>query len=53
MEKSCCNFQLNDEVRVECHETEDGYQLTVKGDKDKLRAWKDRCCSQEGKSSCC
>lgn len=53
MEKSCCEF-TRDDVEIKCYETEDGFRLVLKGDKNMIRAWKDSCCgSGEGKTSCC
>lgn len=36
MEKVCCEFKRNDGLEVKWIETDDGYRIEVKGDKEKL-----------------
>jgi len=36
-EKVCCEFRSADGFEWRCVETDDGYQIHIKGDKEKLR----------------
>lgn len=61
MEKVCCEVKCGDDFEMKCVETDDGYRIEVKGDKEKLKAqMKDRCCGpfggmqfRAGGESCC
>lgn len=53
MEQSCCASE-KDGFAIECHETDEGYHIILKGDKDKIRACCEPYISGLGpKTSCC
>ena len=37
MEKVCCEFRLGEDLEMKCVETDDGFRIELKGDKEKLR----------------
>jgi hypothetical protein len=45
MEKVCCEFKKGDDIHVKCVETDDGYRIEVKGNKEVLKKWKESCCT--------
>lgn len=61
MEKVCCEFKYGDDFEMKCIETDDGYRIEVKGDKEKLKEHGPGCCCgpfagmhwHGGKGSCC
>lgn len=54
MERSCCEFRQEDGLEVKVFETENGYRIEMKGDKDKVREWKQSCCGEKSfRFSCC
>jgi len=44
MDKVCWEFKKGEDIRVRCLETEDGYTIEVKGNKEALKQWKQMCC---------
>ena len=48
MDKVCWEFKKGEDIRVRCLETEDGYTIEVKGNKEALKQWKQMCCAPTG-----
>lgn len=52
MDKVCWEFKKGEDIQVRCLETDDGYRIEVKGDKEALKKWKRMCCVPTGDSCC-
>jgi hypothetical protein len=37
MEKVCCEFKCGEDFEMKCVETDDGYRIEIKGDKEKIK----------------
>ena len=61
MEKVCCEFKCGEDFEMKCIETDEGYRIEVKGDKEKLKEHFPGCCCgpfggihwHRGSGSCC
>jgi hypothetical protein len=61
MERACCEFKCGADFEMKCIETDEGYRIEVKGDKDKLKEHGPGCCWvpfrgmhwHGGRASCC
>ena len=43
MEKVCCELKCGDDFEMKCVETDEGFRIEVKGDKEKLKEHHQGC----------
>lgn len=49
MEKICCEFKCGEDFEMRCVETDDGYRIEIKGDKEKVKSrFSGFCCGPVG-----